>query len=109
MSDDETRAELAEIEERIAQLRDTIESCRKAMLMSRGAISAGAIVFAANFIGVIAPSLLLGLLSFTAIIAGIVWLGANKTSREEALAALALAQSQWRTATDQIEMSTIGE
>ena len=109
MSDDGTRAELAELEERIVRLRDTIESCRKAMVLSRGAIIAGAIVFVANLIGVIAPSLLLGLLSFTAIIAGIVWLGANKTSREEAIAALALAQSQWRTATDQIEMSTIGD
>ena len=109
MSDDEQRAELAELEERIAHLRDTIESCRKAMLASRAAIVAGAIVFAANLIGVISPSLLLGLLSFTAIIAGIVWLGANKTSREEALAALVVAQSEWRTATDQIEMSTIGE
>jgi hypothetical protein len=109
MGDEDTRTELAEIEGRIEYLRELIESCRKAMLLSRGAIIAGGIVFVANSIGVIAPSLLLGLLSFTAIIGGIVWLGANKTSREEALAALALAQSQWRTATDQIEMSTIGE
>ncbi|MBV8848345.1 MAG: hypothetical protein JOZ16_02035 [Methylobacteriaceae bacterium] len=109
MNDDDPGAELADIEERIEHLRDTIESCRKAMLLSRGAIIAGSVLFVANLIGVIAPSLLLGLLSFTAIVAGIVWLGANKSSREEALAALKLAQSHWRTATDQIEMSTIGE
>jgi hypothetical protein len=108
MADDETRAELAEIEERIEHLRDLIESCRKAMLLSRAAIIAGGILFGVNLIGVIAPSLLLGLLSFTAIIAGIVWFGANKTSREEALAALRVAQSEWQAATDQIEMSTIG-
>jgi hypothetical protein len=42
-------------------------------------------------------------------IAGIVWLGANRTSREQALASLQLAQSEWRGVTDQIEMSTIGE
>jgi hypothetical protein len=43
------------------------------------------------------------------IIGGIVWLGANKTSREQALASLMQAQSEWQTATDAIEMSTIGE
>jgi hypothetical protein len=109
MSDDETRAQLAEIEGRIEHLRDVIESCRKGMLVSRAAIIAGSLLFLINLMGIIAPSLLLGLLSFTAIIAGIVWLGANKTSREQALASLHLAQSEWQAATDQIEMSTVGE
>jgi hypothetical protein len=55
------------------------------------------------------PSLLIALLSFTAIIAGIVWLGANKTSREQALASLRTAQSEWQAVTDAIAMETIGE
>ena len=110
MSDDETRAQLAEIEERIEHLRDVIESCRKGMLASRLSILAGGILFVLNLVGLIGPaSLLLALLSFTAIIAGIVWLGANKTSREQALASLHLAQSEWQAATDQIQMSTVGE
>jgi hypothetical protein len=109
MSDDETGAQLADIEERIEHLRDVIESCRKGMLASRAAIVAGSFLFLVNLIGIIAPSLLLGLLSFTAIIAGIVWFGANRTSREQALASLHLAQSEWRGVIDQIEMSTIGE
>jgi Na+/H+-translocating membrane pyrophosphatase len=110
MSDDDTRAELAEIEERIEHLRDVIESCRKGMLASRAAIIAGGVVFVANLIGLFGSgSLLLALLSFTAIIAGIVWLGANRTSREQALASLRAAQSEWRAATDEIEMSTVGE
>jgi hypothetical protein len=110
MSDDEIQARLNEIEARIERLHDTIESCRKGMVASRAAIIAGSIAFGANIIGVIAPaSLLIGLLSFTMIIGGIVWLGANKTSREQALASLMQAQSEWQAATDAIEMSTIGE
>jgi len=71
---------------------------------------AGGVFLVVNLVGLIGPaSLLLALLSFTAIIAGIVWLGANKTSREQALASLHLAQSEWQAATDQIEMSTVGE
>ena len=110
MSDDEIQAQLAEIEERIEHLRDVIESCRKGMLASRAAIVAGAVLLLANFVGLFGSvSLLLALSSFTAIIGGIVWLGANKTSREQALAALRAAQSEWQAATDAIEMSTIGQ
>jgi hypothetical protein len=110
MSDDEVRAQLAELEARIEHLRDVIESCRKGMLASRMAIIAGSVIFVANLIALLgSASLLLALLSFTAIIGGIVWLGANKSSREQALASLRLAQSEWQAATDAIEMSTIGE
>jgi hypothetical protein len=110
MSDEETRAQLAEIEERIEHLRDLIESCRKGMLASRAAIIVGGVFFVVNLVGLVgSASPLLSLLSFTAIIAGIVWLGANRTSRQQALASLQLAQSEWRGVTDQIEMSTIGE
>jgi hypothetical protein len=110
MSDEETRARIAEIEERIEHLRDVIESCRKGMLASRAAIIAGGVFFVVDLVGLVwSASLLLALLSFTAMIAGIVWFGANRTSRQQALAALQLAQSEWRGVIDQIEMSTVGE
>jgi hypothetical protein len=110
MSGDEVEAQLVEIEERIERLRDMIESCRKGMLASRAAIIGGGVLFVANLLGLFGRvSLLLALLSFTAIIGGIVWLGANKTSREQALSSLRAAQADWQAATDAIEMSTIGE
>jgi hypothetical protein len=109
MNDDDTQARLAEIEDRIEHLQDVIESCRKGMLASRIAILVGGVLLFVN-LGLIAPpSLLVALSSLTAIIAGIVWLGANKTSREQALASLRIAQSEWQAATDEIEMSTVGE
>jgi hypothetical protein len=107
MSDEAIQARLAEIEDNIHHFHDVIESCRKGMLVSRIAISVGSVVFLANMIA--RPSLLIALLSFTAIIAGIVWLGANKSSREQALASLRLAQSEWQEATDAIAVETIGE
>jgi hypothetical protein len=110
MSDDETQVRLAEIEGRIEDLRDMIESCRKGMLASRGAIGAGGTLFVVNVLGLIGSgSLLIALLSFSAIIGGIVWLGANKTSREQALAALRIAQSEWHAAIDAIDMSPVRE
>jgi hypothetical protein len=110
MSYDEIQAQLVEIEERIEHLRDVIESCRKGMQASRAAVVAGGVLLPANLFGLFGSvSLLLALSSFTAIIGGIVWLGANKTSREQALASLRAAQSEWQAATDAIEMSTIPE
>jgi hypothetical protein len=110
MSDDETRSRLAEIEAQMEHLRDVVETCRKGMLASRAAIVAGGVLFLINLVGLVAsPSLLLALLSFTAVIGGIVWLGANKTSRDETLASLRAAQAEWQAATDGIEMSTVGE
>jgi hypothetical protein len=110
MSDDEVQAQLAEIEERIERLRDTIESCRKGMLASHAAIVSGAVLLVTDLLGLFGSvSLLVALSSFTAIIGGIVWLGANKTSREQASASLRAAQSEWHAATDAIDMSTVGE
>ena len=110
MSDDDVRAGLAEIEERIENLRDAIESCRKGMLVSRAAIFVGGLLLIAELLGLFGPvNLLVALSSLTAIIGGIVWLGANKTSREQALASRRAAQAEWQAATDAIEMSVIGE
>ncbi|MEA2842008.1 MAG: hypothetical protein QOF41_3338 [Methylobacteriaceae bacterium] len=108
MSDEEIRSRLTELEDRLENLQDAIESCRKGMLLARVAILAGSVLFVINLIGLIAPSLLLALFAFTAIIGGIVWLGANKTSRDEALIKLRSAQAEWRAETDAIDMSTIG-
>lgn len=109
MSSDETQARLAEIEDKIHRLQDLIETCRKGMLLSRVAIVAGAILFLLNLALASPPSLVLGLLFFTAIIGGLVWLGANKSSREQAVAELRVAQAEWQSATDAIEMETIGQ
>jgi hypothetical protein len=109
MSSDETQARLAEIDDKLHRLQDLIETCRKGMLLSRAAILAGAILFLLNLAFASPPSLVLGLVFFTAIIAGIVWLGANKSSREQALADLRVAQAEWQAATDAIEMETIGQ
>jgi hypothetical protein len=109
VSDDDIQARLVEIEDRIEHLQDAIESCRKGILASRSAIVLGSLVFLLNLAVSARPSLIIALSAFTATIAGLVWLGANKTSREQAFTALRLAQSEWQEVTDAIDMSTIGE
>jgi hypothetical protein len=68
----------------LEELYGEIQTCRQAMILSRAAIGLG---FAtALIVFTIAPAydtapIVLG--AFTAIIGGLVWLGANKSTREE--------------------------
>lgn len=76
---DATDAELEELRGRIA-------TCDQAMILSRVAIGAGLVTFGLVF--TIAPAyqtLTVLLLAFTAVLGGLVWLGANKSSRDELL------------------------
>jgi hypothetical protein len=82
------------IDERIEALHERLSLCRRAMLVSLVAIYGGGAV--AAFVLTIAgsyrtPVVVLG--AITAIIGGMVWLGANSSSRAEAEAELAEAQA----------------
>lgn len=72
------------LEEKIAAATERRETCRRGMLVSRVAIVGGAAVLALAFFMPVwrtAPTVL-GALS--AVIGGLVWLGANRSSDEEA-------------------------
>lgn len=84
-------------------LRDEIETCRKAILISRAAIAAGAawIVLAAfGFVGSTAGLLL----SIAACLGGFVGLGSNGTSQRQARAELAQLKSERDALIDSFEM-----
>jgi hypothetical protein len=90
----ETAGAIADLEERIEALHERIEHCRKAMLLSRIAIWAGGTVVAAAFlVGGVDRMVALVLLALSAIIGGFTWLGANRSTREEAERDLAAAEA----------------
>jgi hypothetical protein len=83
-------AELDAIETQIEDLQHELESCRKAMLVSRIAIVGGALVLAAVLTVAGAyrtPAIVFS--AFAATIGGIIWLGASKSSSDEKRDALA--------------------
>ena len=91
----ETDALLDEVERRIEALRDTLEGCRQAILLSRAAawlgIASLALVFTVAGSYRTAP-VVFGAL--TAIIGGTVWSGASRSSRDEAKTSLAAAEAR---------------
>lgn len=91
MVDDGT--DIARLEARIDALRDEIEYCRKAILISRVAVVAGGLSTVAAFLGLYwsAP---LFFLSIAAVIGGLIGMGANRTTRDQAKAELAERQAE---------------
>lgn len=85
----------AAIDERLAELADTQERCRRAMLISQIAVGIGlALLVYLNLIGSAsnAPGLLLA--GLASVFGGIVWLGSSRSSRQDASAEIQALESQ---------------
>ena len=93
MTDEALSKEIALLEDEIEELAGTIEGCRKYMLFSKIAIAGGALWWLAFLTGFVwfDPAWMIG--SLAAIIGGIVVLGSNDRTMQEARAAMADAEA----------------
>lgn len=117
MDDDELRdgdlregdahEQIVRLEDRMEQLAATIESCRKFMLLSRAAIIVGGILFVATMVGAIGfyPSAMVA--GAAGVIGGIVLLGSNRSTLQEATAALHATEAQRAALIGQIELRVV--
>ena len=99
----ETDAQLDEVERRIEDLRDALEGCRQAILLSRAAVWLGIVTLALVF--TVAGSYRTAPVVFgalTAIIGGTVWSGASRSSRDEAKTSLAAAEARKAALIDEV-------
>ncbi len=94
MGDEELREEIERLEDRIEALAGSIESCRKFILASRVAIGAGGILLVALVIGAIGFDPLAMVAGLAAVLGGIVLLGSNNSTLQQAAAALKVAEAE---------------
>ena len=87
-------------------LRDEIESCRKAILVSRVAIGAGAVWLAAALLGLVWSKVGL-LLAVAACLGGFVGLGSNTTSAHQAQDALAQCKAERDALIDGLDLRAV--
>lgn len=75
------------------ELRDRIESCRKAIMLSRLALGGAAALFAALLLGLLnsTPALLIAI---AGALAGLVGMGSNRSTAEQARAELAASRAE---------------
>ena len=97
MDDGDPRDEIVRLEAQIEQLAGVIEGCRKIIAVSRAAVVVGAILLLAIMLGVITLDPTMMIASIAAVIGGIVLLGSNSRTSDDASAALQSAEAR-RTA-----------
>jgi hypothetical protein len=109
MSDGNLREQISRLEERIEQLADIIERCRKLMLFSKAAIAIGGLLIVAMMFGGIRfdPAAMIG--AMTAVIGGTVLLGSNSSTSQQTAAALKAAEDQRTELIGMIDLRVVGE
>jgi hypothetical protein len=91
---DDLREQIVRLEAQIEELAAAIESCRKIILVSRGAIVLGGILIAAMMLGAVGFNALALIGAITAVIGGIVLFGSNVSTSQQATRALRAAEAR---------------
>src|ERR1700692_1182414 len=105
--DDDPHDAIVRLEAQIDALEDRIESCRKFILASRIAMTAGGIVLIAMLFGAVRASFEIMTLAVAALIGGIVVWGSNASTAKEAAAELASAEAERATLIGRIKFRLI--
>ena len=93
MSDVDLRDQIVHLETRIDALAETIEGCRKIILISKFAIAAGAIAMPAMLLGAIQPDAVVLSGATAALLGGIVLFGSNTSTAQQASARMKDAEA----------------
>ena len=108
MDHDDLRDDIARLEARIEELAARIEHCRKIMLVARGVILAGLVLIVAMAIGLVRFDGLPILGSLCLLLGGIVALGSNRSTLDEAASASQAAEAQRADLIGRIDLRLVG-
>jgi hypothetical protein len=100
--------EISRLEDRIEQLAEKIERCRKIMLAARGAIAVAGVLALAMMAGVIRFDALPLLTCLSLLLGGVVTLGSNSSTLDEAAVAMKEAEAQRAALIGQIDLRLVG-
>ncbi|WP_460447875.1 hypothetical protein [Alsobacter sp. SYSU BS001988] len=102
MSLDDTRDEIARLEARIESLAEAAERSRKLIVIAKGAAALGGAALLLAAVGVVGWNTSLTVFAIAAMLGGVVISGSSRSSREQALAAMAEAEEARRGLIDSI-------
>jgi hypothetical protein len=108
MSDgDDPHDEIARLEAQIEALAETVENCRKIMLVAKVAIAGGALLILAMLLGMVRPELASLSGAAAALLGGIVLLGSNRSTADQALAKIRKAEAARTELIDRLELRPV--
>src|SRR6185437_16451927 len=107
MSDDDgAHDRIAQLEAQIEDLAATVESCRKIMLLAKLAIAGGALLIIAMLVGAVSPGIATLSGASAALLSGIVLLGSNRSTADQAMAKMNQAETARAGLIDQLALRT---
>ena len=105
--DGDLRDEIARLETQIDELAETIEGCRKLILMAKIAVAGGAIAMLAMLLGAIRGDALVLAGATAALLGGIVVLGSNMSTSNQALVSMKDAEARRAALIDALELRLV--
>ena len=109
MPDADLHEHIARLEIRIEDLAETIERCRKAILIAKIVLVLGAIVIITMMLGLIRFDPVGVLAAITGVIGGTVVFGSNTSTLEQTSAALKAAEAERVELIGRIDLQVVGE
>jgi|SRR5712692_6939222 hypothetical protein len=108
VDDGDLREEIVRLEADIEQFAETIESCRKLILIAKGAVALAAILILAALLGAITldPAVLIA--AFGVALGGVVVFGSNTSTLEQAKAATKAAELRRSELIGKIDLRVVG-
>ena len=107
IEDLDPRDEIVRLEARIEELVAEIENCRKFILVSRASVVLGGLFLLAGLIGAINLDAIAMTAAVVAVLGGIVVLGSNRSTSQEAKAQLDAAEARRAALIGQIDLRVI--
>ena len=109
MPDDDPTDEISLIEERLEELAEVSERCRKIILVSKAAIAGGAGLLLVTMLGLFGSSQVAALGSIAAVLGGIVSLGSNVSTLRQTTDAIGAAEALRSDLISRIDLQVVGD
>lgn len=109
MPDDDPTDEISLIEERLEELAEVSERCRKIILVSKVAIAGGVALLLVTMLGLFGSSQVAALGSIAAVLGGIVSLGSNVSTLRQTTDAISAAEALRSDLIGRIDLRVVGD
>ena len=109
MPDDDPTDEISLIEERLEELAEISERCRKIILVSKAGIAGGAALLLVVMLGLFGSSQTAALGSIAAVLGGIVSLGSNVSTLRQTTDAISAAETLRSDLISRIDLRVVGD
>ena len=109
MPEDDPTYEISLIEERLEELAEVSERCRKIILVSKAAIAGGVALLLVTMLGLFGSNRAVALGSIAAVLGGIVSLGSNVSTLRQTTDAISAAETLRSDLISRIDLRVVGE